>query len=94
MPEQVKVTATLCKFNSDERSASNSGIDACCSEYGLPDRVLPDCDSICIPCDTCIWYTINPIVLRKAKTVYSFGLSECKRVKEPCWFSRSAWPRG
>lgn len=51
MPEQVKVTATLCKFKSDERSASNSEIDAWCSEYGPSDRVLPDCDSICIPCD-------------------------------------------
>ena len=25
---------------------------------------------------------INPITLRKAKTVYNFGLSECNRVKE------------
>ena len=24
----------------------------------------------------------NPIALRKAKTVYNFGLSECNRVKE------------
>ena len=27
---------------------------------------------------TCVF---NPIVLRKAKTVYNFGLSECHRVK-------------
>ena len=25
--------------------------------------------------------TVNPIALRKAKIVYNFGLSECKRVK-------------
>ena len=31
---------------------------------------------------------LNPIVLRKAKIVYNFGLSECSRVKEatvPCY---------
>ena len=27
--------------------------------------------------------TLNPIALRKAKIVYSFGLSECNRVKAP-----------
>ena len=26
-------------------------------------------------------YMLNPIALRKAKIVYSFGLSECSRVK-------------
>ena len=27
------------------------------------------------------FFDINPIVLRKAKIVYNFGLSECNRVK-------------
>ena len=29
-------------------------------------------------------HTVNPIALRKAKTVYSFGLSECSGVKPVC----------
>ena len=29
----------------------------------------------------CIIKLFNPIVLRKAKIVYNFGLSECNRVK-------------
>ena len=37
--------------------------------------------------NTCIlkdffFFDVNPIVLRKAKLVYSFGLSECNRVKK------------
>ena len=29
--------------------------------------------------------TVNPVALRKAKIVYNFGLSECKRVKLMLW---------
>ena len=36
----------------------------------------------------------NPIALRQAKTVYNFGLSECKRVHDQrkCTFKMNALP--
>ena len=36
-----------------------------------------------------IWSTLNPIALRRAKIVYSFGLSECKRVIGKNYYPRS-----
>ena len=30
------------------------------------------------------WMALNPYALRKAKTLWSFGLSECIRVNECC----------
>ena len=33
-------------------------------------------------------YNVNPIALRKAKTVYNFGLSECNGVKVNGFFFR------
>ena len=38
---------------------------------------VADCVSAFAP-----FFAINPIALRKAKIMYSFGLSECKRVKQ------------
>ena len=33
--------------------------------------------------------TLNPTALRKAKTVYNFGLSECNRVNKPTLRSKA-----
>ena len=45
-----------------------------CDGQGAVRRAILYHDRSCL-------YHINPIELRKTKTVYSFGLSECNRVK-------------
>ena len=35
--------------------------------------------------DESITIYLYPVALRKAKTMYNFGLSECKRVKDTCF---------
>ena len=34
-------------------------------------------------------YFFNPVALRKAKIVYNFGLSECKRVNKPAFVMKA-----